>query len=418
MIQSINLLSDSGEEFRQKIYDEAKKNPALEIVSNDTFTSVSDRASSSELSDNYQAFLENSSFFEETLQDHLISQLGELKLTKREEECARTIIWNLNSKGYHIVPLENLFSSRDYPVAMKMLRIIQLFDPIGVAVKDLSESLYLQAKEKGADDFTLNFIKNYLNLLETIRIPLILRKLSEKGISSTEEQIEDVISFIRTLNPFPAQEFASSGSAVGGSTESFITPDVRVAKDDDKYRAVLVKENQVQVRLNDEYLKMKGKEAKNNILAAKNLINSIEMRNQTLEKVANIITEVQNDFFERGPEALKPLKMKDVAEKIGVHESTISRIAHKKYLECDRGTFALRYFFITETGSGEKKSGVSKEAAKAIISRLISENEAGGKAKISDQKLCELLEKKGIKIARRTVAKYRLELNIQSSYDR
>ncbi|MDY6031125.1 MAG: RNA polymerase factor sigma-54 [Treponemataceae bacterium] len=451
MIQSIGLLSNSTDELREKIYTEAEKNPALEIVRDGKLSTVTDYSASfsgSAQSDNFQSFLENSSVFEETLQEHLLSQLGELKLSKREEEAAETIIQNLNGKGYHIIPLENLFPSRDYPIAMKMLRLIQQFDPIGVAVKDLQESLYIQAKAKGADDFTLIFIKYHLQLLETIRLPLIVRKLSESGIKTSEAQIEDVISFIRTLEPYPAQDFATGRNSVGGEGGNFISPDVRVVRSEkdekSEYYAELIKENLPIVKLNEEYLKLKGKEAKDNILAAKNFINSIETRNETLEKVANLIVKVQNDFFDKGAEALKPLKMKDVAEKVGVHESTISRIARRKYLLCDRGTFALRYFFTGEAGSrgltsrnrnvafnesdeinesDKKNSGTSKEAVKAIIARLIAENDAQsesvfGKAKISDQKLCDLLEKQGIKIARRTVAKYRAELNIQSSYDR
>ena len=420
MIQSIGLLADSTDELREKIYAEVEKNPALEIVRDSQRIDLP--RTSDEQSDNFQSFLENTSSNGDTLKDHLLSQLGEVKLSSREEEIARTIIQNLDDKGYHIIPLRTLFpTSSQYAIALKMLKLIQDFDPIGVAVENFQESLYVQAKDKNADEFTLNFIKYHLQLLETIRLPLIQKKLLETGISATEQQIEDVIAFIRTLNPFPASDFATAGISVAGEGARFISPDIKIEKIDEsgesgraKFYAELIKTNLPEIHLNESYLEVEGKQAKENIIAAKNFINSIEKRNETLQKVANLIVDVQSDFFEKGEEFLHPLKMKDAAEKIEVHESTISRIAHRKYLLCDRGTFELRYFF-----SSAAYENNSNEAVKAILERIIAENDAKNpKKKLSDQKLSQLLAERGIKIARRTVAKYRSQLNLQSSYDR
>ncbi|MCR5698831.1 MAG: hypothetical protein K6G52_04205 [Treponemataceae bacterium] len=484
MIQSVNLLSEPSDVLRDHIYSEVEKNPALEIVRDakveiapsipKTDTHYSEKAGSSVLSDNFQSFLESSPEQSETLQTNLLRQLSELPLGEKENRIGKTIIQNLDDKGYHVVALDALFPADDMPLVEAMLEKIHQFDPVGVAVKNLQESLYVQAKSKNADEFTLNFIKNFFELLNKPRINLIQKNLMANGVESTPEQIENAIEFIKTLEPFPARNFAS-GSDFGGISggNNYISPDVRIKKTDDgDFQTELIKTNLPTVRLNEEFASFKNQneQMKKAVQDANTFLTAIEIRNQTLIKTVSVILNVQKAFFEKGPGHIKPLRMVDVAQQIDVHETTVSRIANGKYLICEWGTYPLKYFFsnavsgaagslagasngpsaasngpssassdaktVSATDAPANAAGaygsqdapanaivasdaLSKEAVKTALAQLIAENDAKNPGKkLSDQKLCDLLAQRGIHIARRTVAKYRTELNLNSSYDR
>ncbi|MGP1587531.1 MAG: RNA polymerase factor sigma-54 [Treponemataceae bacterium] len=481
MIQSINLLSEPIDQLREKILQEVEKNPALEIVEsskeeksntrseysynffeNTHISSKSENTQANIASDNFQAFLENTESRGETLREHLLSQLNILNLNSQENEIGKMIIQNLDKHGYHIVALESLFFNEsnssnfdniqentihaDKQTVQRVLKKIQTFDPIGVACKDMKESLLLQAKEKFGKNLKMNedkenlnvivFLEQYFHLLQNPRPLTIQKKLAENKIKTNLENIELILKQIRSLEPFPAREFAPGHTL-------YISPDVVVKtifddndeKENPQFYVELVKTNLPSVQINKEFLKFQNEneEVKKSVQDARNFLSSIDMRNQTLQKTAIQIVREQKDFFEKGVGHIKPLRMKDVAEKIGVHETTVSRIANEKYLLCHWGLFEFKYFFsnavnisaktetkknITSNLQNEETHLTSKEAIKQQLAKIIAENEKNNKKQLSDQKLAEKLAQSGINIARRTVAKYRSELNLNSSYDR
>lgn len=483
-IQAINLLSVPTLELSEKIYEEVERNPALEIVKDASVESVSvkinssknDAVSSSSDSDVFQSFLESSPSRNETLQEHLLLQLHISSLSDEEKSIAEKIIQSLDNRGYFTTPLEELFSDfyqpgensvdklvdnsvenfsplliSDFSVDKKVLEVlnkIQKFDPVGVICKNLQESLELQAKSKlflsennyenedyiDLDSETKNLIleilHSYFELLEKPRANLIQKKLNEKGIDCTLSQVETSLDFIRSLEPYPAREFSVENPI-------FISPDVCVRRFSEeelkeendanleKYPFVveLKKSNLPTVKISQDFLDFEGDnpQIKKAVNDAKNFLNAIHQRNLTLLKTSIEIVKYQIEFFEKGPLYLKPLRLKDIAEKIDVHETTVSRISNGKYIQCEWGLFEVKYFFSNAVSVSENtdKSNLEKEHSKESVKQVllsILKTEEG--KNLSDQKLSDKLAEKGINIARRTVAKYRKELNFDSSYDR
>ena len=444
MIQSISLLNLPSVELSEKIYEEVEKNPALEIEKDVSFenTEVKLKSTNSELlsknantsdsrSDNFQAFLENTLYQEETLQEYLLQQLGFSNLSDDEKEIAAKIIQSLDDRGFFITSLEEIFAQNEK--ALLVLPKIQKFDPIGVICKNLQESLEIQAKEKieKADDIklekeinllVLDILHNHFELLEKPRANLIHKKLNDLGVVCSLNQIELAIEFIRSLDPYPARNFSTEKSI-------YIRPDVFVSRLSEQellqetdeetkkypFKVELVKTNLPTVKISNDFLDYQenNPQIKKAVNDAKNFLNAVEQRNSTLLKVSVEIVKYQKDFFEKGSLYLKPLRLKDIANKIGVHETTVSRISNGKYLQCEWGLFELKYFFSNSVN--ENNDSQSKESIKQELLQILK---SSGEKKLSDQKLSEKLAEKGINIARRTVAKYRKELNFDSSYDR
>ena len=273
---------------------------------------------------------------------------------------------------------------------------MQRFDPIGVCVKDYKESLIVQAMQNPeAPPYTVLILQEYLELLERGKIKEIAKKLK-----ITEKEVEECLSFIKTLTPFPGREFSSE-------PPRYVIPDLMVT----------LKEGQFVIILNDEEIPVLGlnpfftniqnhpeaqklKEVKqfvnNRVKEARWFIQSIHQRNQTLLKVAKAIVEFQRDFFLKGPKYLRPLTLKDIAQEIGVHEATVSRITTSKYMQTEWGIFELKYFFSNSiSGAGSTGSQYSKEAVKQIIKEIIQQE--GGKI-LSDQKIADLLSKRGLSL--------------------
>ena len=439
--------------------------------------------------DVYQSFLESSPSQTETLREHLLQQLNISTLTEEEKSIAEKIIFSLDERGYFVVPLEELFADNlveksvdklvdnpvnnsmenfssllitDSPVDKKVLDVlhkIQKFDPIGVICKNLQESLELQARSKlflsenkfenedyiDVDSETKNLILEILHshfeLLEKPRANLIQKKLNKKGIDCTLSQVETSLEFIRSLDPYPAREFSTENPI-------FIRPDVfirrlsqeeiREANDEElkKYPFAidLIKSNLPTIKISKDFLKYQNEnsQTKKAVKEAKSFLEAIEQRNSTLIKVCVEIVKYQKDFFEKGAKFLKPLRLKDVAQDIGVHETTVSRISNAKYIQCEWGLFEVKYFFsnavnvqskdiISDKDNSSSKNQnsqekiLSKESIKQELLSILQEEEGKN---LSDQKLSDKLAQRGINIARRTVAKYRKELNFDSSYDR
>ena len=484
MVQAISLLSISTNELSELIYKEVEKNPALEIVKNSSIenTGIRLKVSNSDVkikssdSDVFQSFLESSPSQTETLREHLLQQLNISTLSEEEKSIAEKIIFSLDERGYFVIPLENLFIENvveksvdklvDNPVnntvenfspllitdsfvdkkVLDVLGKIQQFDPIGVICKNLQESLELQAKSKllsenkienedfiDVDEKTktliLEILHSHFELLEKPRANYVQKKLQESGIDCSVEDVENAINFIRSLDPFPARQFSIE-------TPIYISPDVYIrrlseeelleenSEEINKYPFAieLIKTNLPTVKISQDFIDYQNRNSqiKKAVADAKNFLNAIHQRNLTLQKVSVEIVKHQIEFFEKGSLYLKPLRLKDIAEKIGVHETTVSRISNGKYIQCEWGLFEIKYFFSNAVSVGEKTNDDSqkehsKESVKQVLLSILSTDE--GKL-LSDQKLSDKLAEKGIKIARRTVAKYRKELNFDSSYDR
>ncbi|HQN02837.1 MAG TPA: RNA polymerase factor sigma-54, partial [Rectinema sp.] len=310
-----------------------------------------------------------------------------------------------DENGFHILPPSELCNDCDQETLNRLLYLLQRLDPPGTCTSDFRESLIVQTEiSPSAPPKTIDVIKDHF---EDLR--LRDRSSIKKALGLDDRQLDRIVEFIRTLEPFPGRSFSKA-------RPRYIVPDI----------AMWLEDGEIKVRLNDDFVPKLGinrlyselasqpakgeaeKFAREKVENARFFINSIKKRNETLLKTAYAIAETQRDFFVAGPKALKPLTLKEIAEKIGVHEATVSRVANGKYVQTDWGTFEMRRFF-TNAINQEKGKNISKEAVKAEISQIIQELEAKGE-KISDRIISEILARRGMKIARRTVAKYRGEL--------
>ena len=438
MLQSINILSLPVEELRERIFEEVEKNPALEVVSDRYYASATD-------TDSHQAFLESISSEKngKTLQEHLLEQLSETALSKTQNDIGKLLIQSLDSHGFFQVPLESLVDifSKNYPeLSFETVESdfafvqnkIQNFEPLGVCCSNIQESLFIQAKSfENPPELALDILENHFDLLETPRPALIQKKLEaqnpEKYTNLSLKDVEKALEFIQSLDPFPARAFSAKNDSI------YITTDLEVKEATQEEREEGYPEFYVElkkgilpeIKINKDFEELGNlsKEAKSFVKdSTKNaswFINAVEQRTLSIYNIGKAIVAHQLDFFRFGEGNLKPLKMSQIAEEVGVHEATVSRIANGKYLICKWGIFELRYFF-TNAATEENDSKESiKHKIKLILEKHEKENVASGKTKkLSDEKIATILKEQGINIARRTVAKYRSELDIKSSFDR
>jgi len=359
----------------------------------------------------------------ESLSDHLISQLNFIEMTPRDHTIALAIIDSINPDGYVTAPLsdiyEGLFSAEVEPVEMDeaeaVLHLIQNFDPLGVGARDPGECLNIQLHQLSPNTEWLAeaqlLASEHLDLLASQDLVQLRRKLKV-----TMDDLPGIIALIRSLHPRP-------GSLIEQSQSQYIIPDVFIRKDGDKWVVTLNAETVPKLRINAGYAGMvrrgDGSEAntflKNHLQEARWFLKSIQSRNETLIKVANSILEHQINFFELGEEAMKPLVLRDVALSVDMHESTISRVTTNKYMHTPAGIFEFKYFFsshVTTNAGGE----CSSTAIRAFIRKLVGAELP--KKPLSDNKIAIILSEQGIKVARRTVAKYREAMSIPSSSER
>ena len=454
MIQSINLLTLPVFELRERILDEAEKNPALEIVSDsgldvsdDVYSENSDSGSivkdsdkikSKDASTSFLQFLENQPAKEETLQEHLLAQLLEIDLPPEDRLLAESIVQNLDRHGFHFVAPESLYEELFGVKSLdegqkaqleKILNIIRNFDPPGTAFDNAHQSLIFQARKRNAPPLVMELLENHFEELSNMRVSSFQKRLPGR----TAEELAAAFDFIKTLEPFPAREFG------GVEDVQFIVPDVYVYKVDsnspdiDDHFAVICEDKGLPVvKLSPMFVDI-AKDKKNatdesaafvneRLKDAEWFLNGLGRRNQTLVKVTREIVRRQKAFFLGFASAPSALRMSEIAAALDIHEATVSRITSGKYLQCSAGIFSLRYFFtnaaVSKTESTNVNASVfSKEQVKDRIKQLIEEAEQSGK-KLSDEKISKKLEEFGMSVARCTVSKYRAELNIQSSYDR
>ena len=340
-----------------------------------------------------------------TLPEHLMFQLQFAEIDKSCRKVGKYIIESLDENGYMTLTVAEIAVTMSMPEekVKEILEIIQTFDPFGVGAADLKECLLIQLKQTG--QFTEVFekiITEHLEDLANNRLALIAKSM---GISPKE--VQKMSDVIRTLEPKPGRQFAS------GDDTKYIVPDVIVERVDDEYVVTINDNSTPHLMVSSYYQKLMhqaeeddnlSKYLSDRVNSALWLIKSIEQRKQTIYNVVTAVVKYQKEFFDKGSKYLKTLTLKEIAEEVGIHESTVSRSINGKYLQSPRGVYEIKYFFSAGV-SGSGGEGISSNSIKEFIKEIV-ENE-DPTSPCSDQDMVEMLKEKGINISRRTVAKYR-----------
>ena len=449
MMQRLETLALPLTELQAKIQEAIVSNPALEIpTSSDKSLDViredfpsntknDDTSDSSaygsdyqgvydkEASDRKQKFMENTLSKSETLIDHLMESLHLEKLNEEEKEMGELLISNLDTTGFHNEDpysliegslnselLNDLNHEERENILEKMIIKIQSFEPEGCCTTDFRESLYVQAKLKGLKKYLIPTFKELIyNELQNIRSKKIKKVLTNLKID--EETYEYLYTFLQSLNPFP-------GSQYNNGIREYVIPDLSIHVIEGKLQLDTSSNSLPNLTISKDFINLAKeiddpatkKYIKEQAITAKELINQIDMRNKNLFKIGTILIEKQSEFFFKGPLYIKPLTQKDVAAEMEVHETTVSRLASSKWIDCDWGIIPIKNLFSNAVGDPDTSN--SKASIKERIKQIIEEYD--GTKKLSDQKISDILAKEDIKIARRTVSKYRKELNIDSTF--
>ena len=351
------------------------------------------------------------------LADHLTWQLDMTATDERTKEIGRAIIGNLNEDGYLRASLDELREMGEYTTdeVRTTVELLQSFDPPGVASRDLVECLTIQLRRLGEEGTAAEtIVRHHMDKLQNRRF----KELAEILGLDMEDLLAE-IEIIRGLDPRPGQKYNVESSR-------YVVPDVYVVKIDDEYQVVLNEEGLPRLRISPVYRRMvergsaEGSEAKdyvrNKLRSAFRLIKSIEERQRTIYKVAVSIVKHQREFLDYGIDRLRPLVLKDVADDIGMHESTVSRVVNNKYMHTHRGLYEMRFFFHSGIASIHGGDSVSSLTVKDRIRKIIQGEDE--RQPLSDAAIVKILLGEGLQIARRTVAKYREELKIPSSSSR
>jgi len=351
-----------------------------------------------------------------TLPEHLLFQLQFATIKKSFRNMGRYIIESLDENGYMTLSKREIAEKFNVPreKVEEVLHIIHGFDPAGVGAKNLKECLLIQLEHIGrTDELIRKVINDYLEDFAANRLGAIAKEL---GV--TVQEIQEIGDLIRRLEPKPGRQFASQ------TATRYIIPDVSVEKADGEYVVIINESGTPRLMISSYYEKLLAESEKDPNLskylssrlnAAVWLIKSIQQRKQTIYNVVSAVVKYQKEFFDNGPKYLKTLTLKQIADEIGIHESTVSRSINGKYMQTPRGVFEIKYFF-TSGISNKSGEGISSKSIKTFIREIVdSENH---KHPYSDQDMVEMLSQRGIDISRRTVAKYRDEMNILSSSKR
>ena len=415
------------EELNERIKAEAEKNPVIELRENDSsYEEIASRVSSRTPALNDEANThfftsdddDKSDWFEkavsekENLTEHLMKELGCLELDENVKATAETIISALDEYGFTGPEPENLVPESEKPYVKDALKAIQSLEPTGVGAEDWKGALMLQIKEIEKDR---SEIRRYRDIIYK-GLEYIQRGEEDKlarALRIGREDLDAMISVIRTLTPFPGLKYTSSYT-------SYAVPEIEILVRDGEIVIRMLSSGLLSIEIDPDLVKMKDelggrndkgdrdarKFLRENITSAENLVKLIDMRRTTMEKLAVLLAKRQREFFFHGPLYLKALTMTETAEELGVSVSTISKMGRDKYILTPWGTYPLRFFFSTEVKSSVDED-VSKTAVILKIRQMIESNK--GK-KLSDQKIADALEEEGIHVARRTVNKYRKEI--------
>jgi RNA polymerase sigma-54 factor len=457
LFQSIELMTLPVMDLREKIAEELEKNPALEVLEDkgivsldaayspkkeeeEYFEATSDSGfisrPSSEASDEHHKFIEGALARSETLQEHLLRNLRLTPAGGGLRRIAELIIQNLDENGFHKEPPDILLKGENPARIREALDLVRSLDPPGCATSDFRESLAVQARLLPGAPEGMEQALEYLELLERERFAEAARKLGR-----SEDEIRFIFKRIQgDLTPFPGRGFSS------GEETRYVVPDIQVVTREGDFVIILNDEEIPVLGISPFFMKIAEQKktagagpaaesgiraragnsaraetkqvrdfARENIKEARWFIHSINQRNQTLLRVSRAIVEFQREFFAKGPKYLAPLTLRDIAQELGLHEATVSRTANGKYMQTEWGVFELRHFFTNSiSGMGSAGSRYSKEGVKEIIRELITAENR----RPSDQEIAESLARRGISLARRTVSKYRNELDLGPSFNR
>ncbi len=357
----------------------------------------------------------------ETLREHLLWQMRLTVFTDQDRVIAMAIIDAINDKGFLSTSLEEIHAGLreeldiDLDEVEAVLHQIQNFDPLGVGARDLRECMLIQLAhfEPGTPwlEQARVLVRDHLDLLGGRDYAQLMKRMK-----CSQDELKQIVELIQTLNPRP-------GNLIADRKTEYIVPDVTVRKEKNVWKVELNGEAVPRIRVNPGYAGLVKRAdnssdnvyLRNHLQEARWFIKSLQSRNETLLKVATCIVERQREFLEHGEEAMKPLVLHDVAEAVGMHESTISRVTTEKYMHTPRGIFELKYFFSSHvsTASGGECSAT---AIRALIKKLVAAEDP--RKPLSDSKIAQELEQQGINVARRTIAKYRESLVIPSSSER
>ena len=372
-------------------------------------------------SDNRDMF-ENQAGEEDTLKLHLIWQLDCSHLSPLDHEIGLAIIDSIDDSGYLSQPIADIYEGMvteheglEMDEVEAVLHLVQRFDPIGVAAGSPAECMAIQLSQYDPDTPHLTkalvLVDKYLEQLAGNDVALLKRRLQ-----ATDAELAEIIKLIQTTNPHP-------GHSISQNHAEYIVPDVYVSKQAGRWRVSINPDNAPRLRVNDQYanlIKRSDNSADNTYLKdhlqeARWFIKSLQSRNETLLRVANAIVERQQAFLDYGEEAMQPMVLRDIAELLEMHESTISRVTTQKYMHTPRGILEFKYFFSSHVGTADGGE-CSATAIRAIIKKFVAAEKP--EKPLSDNKIANLLGEQGINVARRTVAKYREALNIPPSNER
>ena len=438
MMQSMEILQMGSQELLEYIENQVQENPVLEmeekyagkdegidlqrklewLESTDAQNRVYHQQDSEDDGTDPVSNYGNADETEENLYLYVLSQLELLDLEPELLEAGRFLVESLNQNGWLDEPLEDLAVQMEKPLdlAARALEIVQSLEPAGVGARTLSECLVLQLNRREDSGLAIRIAQDYLDPLSKNRYGFIA-----KALGATQEQVYAACELIRSLNPRPGGGFAARENLI------YINPDIFVVNFPDHFELLTNDYFFPTLNVSSYYCRMlrdsKDDEVKdylvNKVRQAKWVVRSIEQRRSTLMQCAEVMLDLQEDFFRHGPGHLKPMSLADIAQRVGVHESTVSRTVKDKYLQCSSGVYPLSYFFSRSLGGGVvggPGDASSPDTAKAMLKKLITEEDKH--KPLSDQKLCELMAKDGCEISRRTVAKYRDELGIPSTTGR
>jgi RNA polymerase sigma-54 factor len=396
---------------------EGEQEPSVEIVDdswNESSASPGDTPYSGEDDDRQQDYQGRG----ESLHTHLQWQLEMARLDDRDRAIGRAIIDAVSDDGYLIEPFDAIaatlkpeIQATDDEIA-SVLEVVQSFDPLGVAARNVGECVTLQLRALVPDTpglaTALNIARDRLDLVAQRDFATLRRELRV-----TDDELEQALALVRGCHPRP-------GSQISPSAPEYVVPDVFVRRTANGWAVEMNSATLPKVRVNEGYASLIGRNAshadmRTQLQEARWLLKSLEIRHDTLLKVARSIVERQHEFLDFGEERMRPMILRDIAEAIGMHESTISRVTSGKYMHTPRGVFELRYFFSSQVEAADG-SGTSSTAIRAKIRKLIRDEAAD--APLSDSRLAEILSKEGIPVARRTVAKYRESMGLAPSNER
>jgi RNA polymerase sigma-54 factor len=370
---------------------------------------------------NDPGFYENQGIEENSLRHHLLWQLNVIPVSEKDRAIAVSIIDALDDDGYLGCGLDEILESLGEDVEAEVdeveavLHLVQAMEPAGVGARDLRECLLLQLEQCDPAtphlDKAKELVSNHLQLMASRDFGQLMRRLQVD-----QDTLQAIIALIQSMNPRP-------GSQIQSKQTEYIIPDVYVKKEKGAWKVELNTDAIPQLKINSSYANMIRRadsssdnlSLKTHLQEARWFIKSLQSRSETLLRVASCIVEKQRAFLEYGEEAMKPLVLHDIAEQLGLHESTISRVTTRKYMHTPRGIYELKYFFSSHVSTDEG-GACSSTAIRALIKKLVSEESP--QKPLSDSKIAKILSSQGIQVARRTVAKYREAMAIPPSNER